>query len=284
LSRLEITHPDRILFPDQGITKRELMLHYARVARWMLPQVTDRPLMLVRCPEGAGQQCFHQKHPSRGMPKAVQQVMVQQKKGPEANLMIRDVEGLFGLVQMGALEIHAWGCRADRLDCPDQLVFDLDPDEGLPWQRVLEAATTLRERLEELGLTGFARVTGGKGLHVVVPVTPSTPWEAAKQFTKRLADAMVEAQPAKYLATMTKQKRKGKVFIDYFRNGPGATAVCSYSTRARAGAPLAVPVDWDELDEKLRPDQFTLKHFDERLSRYEDPWAAFDEARAPIPT
>jgi bifunctional non-homologous end joining protein LigD len=284
LSRLEITHPDRILYPDQGITKRELMVYYAKVARWMLPQIVERPLMLVRCPEGAGQQCFHQKHPSRGMPKAVLEVTVQQKKGPEANLMIRDVEGLFGLVQMGALEIHSWGCRSNQLDCPDQLVFDLDPDEGLPWPRVLEAASNLRARLHELGLTGFPRVTGGKGLHIVVPVTPTTEWSAAKAFTKQVAEEMARAEPAKYLAKMTKQLRKGKIFIDYLRNAPGSTAVCSYSSRARAGAPLAVPLAWDELDDKLRPDQFDLKNFDERLEDYEDPWASFDEARAPIPT
>jgi bifunctional non-homologous end joining protein LigD len=283
-SRVEITHPDRILFPTQGITKRDLMLHYARVARWMLPQIVERPLMLVRCPEGEGKQCFHQKHPSRGMPRAVLAVTVQQKKGPEQNLMIRDVEGLLGLVQMGALEIHAWGCRSDRLDCPDQLVFDLDPDEGLPWERVVEAARTLRERLDQHGLAGFLRVTGGKGLHIVSPVIPTTPWEAAKQFTKRVADAMALAEPSKYLATMTKQKRKGKLFIDYFRNGRGATAVCSYSTRARSGAPLAVPIEWDELEHGVRPDQFTLKNFEASLSAFEDPWSSFDDARAPIPT
>jgi bifunctional non-homologous end joining protein LigD len=285
IERFEITNPHRVLFPEQGITKQELMLHYARVARWMLPHVTERPLMLVRCPEGAGQQCFHQKHPSRGMPRAVEQVMVPQKKGPEANLMIRDAEGLFGLVQMGALEIHTWGCRADRLDCPDQLVFDLDPDEGLPWARVMEAAHTLRERLDDLGLTGFLRVTGGKGLHVVVPVEPTVPWDAAKQFTKSVADAMVQAEPSKYLATMTKQKRKGKIFLDYFRNGAGATAVCSYSTRARSVAPLAVPVRWDELSERLRPDQFNVRNIAERLSSLdEDPWESFNQQRAPIPT
>jgi bifunctional non-homologous end joining protein LigD len=283
-SRLEITHPDRILYPDQGITKRDLMLHYARVARWMLPQVALRPLMLVRCPEGANAQCFHQKHPSRGMPKAVQTVTVQQQKGPESNLMIRDIEGLLGLIQMGALEIHAWGCREAHLDCPDQLVFDLDPDEGLPWPRVIEAAHTLRDRLVDLGLTGFPRLTGGKGLHVVVPVEPTTKWSAAKTFTQRVAEAMVEAEPAKYVATMAKAKRKGKIFIDYLRNGAGATAVCSYSTRARTGAPLAVPIEWSELGPKLSSDRFTVQNFEKRLQGYRDPWASFDEARAPIPT
>jgi bifunctional non-homologous end joining protein LigD len=283
-SLVEITHPDRILYPDQGITKRELMLHYARVARWMLPQLVERPLMLVRCPEGTDQQCFHQKHPSRGMPKAVLEVKVREKNGFKAHLMIRTVEGLLGLVQMGALEIHSWGCRASHLDCPDQLVFDLDPGEGVSWQRVLEGATTLRERLEQLGLTGFPRATGGKGLHVVVPVTPTTEWGAAKAFTKRFAEAMVRDEPDKYLATMAKRERKGKIFIDYLRNGAGATAITSYSTRARSGAPIATPLAWGELTDDLRADRFTVKNFERRLAGYDDPWASFDEARAPIPT
>jgi bifunctional non-homologous end joining protein LigD len=284
INRLEITHPDRVLYPDQGITKRDLLLHYARVARWMLPHVAERPLMLLRCPEGEGQQCFHQKHPSAGMPKAVQQVIVQQKKGPEPHLLIRDVEGLLGLVQMGALEIHTWGCRGDALDTPDQLVFDLDPDVGLSWDRVVEAAHTLRDRLEAGGLTGFLKATGGKGLHVVVPIEPSLSWEHAKAFSKGMADAMAQAEPTKYLATMTKQKRKGKLFIDYLRNGAGATSVCVFSTRARPGAPVAVPLAWSELDSNTNPGQFTLKNLEQRLAQLKrDPWEGFDQARAKLP-
>ncbi len=283
VSRIEITHPDRILYPDQGLTKRDLLLHYARVARWMLPYVSERPLMLVRCPDGEGGQCFHQKHPSRGMPKAVQQVMVQQKKGPEANLMVRDVEGLLGLVQMGALEIHTWGCRADSLEFPDQLVFDLDPDEGLAWPRVVEAAHLLRERLQAKGLTAFLKWTGGKGLHLVTPIEPTTPWDQAKAFSKRIADELVKAEPARYIATMTKQKRKGKIFIDYFRNGPGATSVCVYSTRARPGAPVALPLAWEELEQGLKPGAFKVKNLEQHMAKLEqDPWEEFAVARAPL--
>lgn len=240
--------------------------------------------MLVRCPEGTGGDCFHQKHPSAGMPKTVQTVTVTQKSGPKAHLMIGDVEGLLGLVQMGALEIHAWGCRSERLDCPDQLVFDLDPDLGLPWQRVADAALTLRSHLESRGLTGFLRLTGGKGLHIVVPVLPVTPWPEAKELTKLVAEEMVRAEPEKYLATMTKQKRRGKIFIDYFRNGFGATAVASYSTRARAGAPVAVPIGWDELLDGVAPDQYTITNLEARLRTLSDPWASFDDARAPLGT
>jgi len=289
INRLEVTHPDKVLYPDQGLTKRDLLLHYARVARWMLPHVTDRPLMLVRCPEGEGQQCFHQKHPSSGMPKAVQQVTVQQKKGPEQNLMIRDVEGLLGLVQMGALEIHTWGCRASALEYPDQLVFDLDPDVGLPWERIVEAAHAVRARLQAEGLSGFLKTTGGKGLHVVVPIEPRTSWDGAKAFSKRIADALVQAEPGKYLATMTKQKRKGKLFLDYFRNGPGATSVCVFSTRARPGAPVSVPIGWAELDSaelhsRMAAGLFNLNNLEQRLEQLKrDPWGDFDAARAPLP-
>jgi bifunctional non-homologous end joining protein LigD len=283
-SRIHLSHPDRILYPEQGITKRDLALYYASVSRYMLPHVVHRPLMLVRCPEGAGQQCFHQKHPSRGMPKAVERVLLQEKKGPKEHLVIADVEGLIALVQMGALEIHTWGCRADQPDCPDQLVFDLDPDPELAWDRVLEAAWKIRANLAPLGLTGFVKTTGGKGLHIVVPVLPHTPWERAKQFSSVFVEAMVSAEPSKYLMTMTRAKRAGKIFLDYFRNGRGATAACAYSTRARAGATVSLPIDWDELTSDMRSDRFDLHSVPERLRSISvDPWQDFEAARAPIP-
>jgi bifunctional non-homologous end joining protein LigD len=208
---------------------------------------------------------------------------VPQKNGEEANLMIVDVEGLLGLVQMGALEIHTWGCKRDRLDAPDQLVFDLDPDEGLAWERVVEAAHALRTELRRHELAAYVRLTGGKGLHLVVPLVPSLSWEDAKRFSKAIADALVAREPGKYLSTMTKSKRKGKIFLDYFRNGQGATAVCSYSTRARGGAPLALPIGWDELDAGLRSDSFQLGNIEQRLvTQRRDPWQGFDQSRVPI--
>jgi bifunctional non-homologous end joining protein LigD len=186
---------------------------------------------------------------------------------------------------MGALEIHAWGCRSDRLDAPDQLVFDIDPDEGLAWERVLEAAHTLRAHLEQLGLGCFVRVTGGKGLHIVTPVVPETAWDQAKQFCKGVAAALAEREPGKYLATMSKRARKGKIFIDYLRNGAGATAICSYSTRTRAGATVAVPISWAELDAGVRSDAFDVENIVQRLATLKrDPWEDFDDLRAPIPS
>jgi bifunctional non-homologous end joining protein LigD len=287
LSRIEVTHPERVLYPEQGITKRDLALYYARVSQYMLPHVSERPIMLVRCPEGAKAQCFHQKHPSRGMPRAVERVPIQEKKGPMDHLMIRDVEGLIGLVQMGALEIHTWGCKAADPDRPDQLVFDLDPDVGLEWQRVVDAARKIRSELRAVGLTGFLKTTGGKGLHVVVPVVPDMLWEEAKEFSKALVARMVRAEPSKYLLTMTKQKRTGKIFLDYLRNGRGATAVCAFSTRKHTGAPVSTPIDWQELEDGERPasfESFTLQDLPQRLEALtSDPWQDFEAARARIP-
>lgn len=284
-SRIRLTHPERVLYPEQGLTKRDLALYYARVSACMLPHVTGRPIMLVRCPEGAGAQCFHQKHPSKGMPKAVERVLLPEKKGKKEHLMIRDVEGLIGLVQMGALEIHTWGCRAERVECPDQLVFDLDPDAALGWEAVVEAAENVRERLHALGLCGFLKTTGGKGLHVVVPVEPVTPWEEAKEFTRRLVALMVKDEPEKYLMTMTKHKRVGKIFLDYLRNGRGATSVCAFSSRARAGAPVSAPITWEELRAGLRSDTFHVRNMPERLaSLRSDPWRELEASRRPIPT
>jgi bifunctional non-homologous end joining protein LigD len=284
--KIRLTHPERVLYPEAGITKQDLALYYTRVASWMLPHVTGRPLMIVRCPEGASKQCFYQKHASRGMPSAVHTVDVREKadkKAAEPHLRVDDLEGLVSLVQMGALEIHTWGCKAEALDTPDQLVFDLDPDESLPWARIADAARSLRADLKELGLTGFVKTTGGKGLHIVVPIVPEASWTEAKAFSKRVVAARVKAEPARYLAVMTKEKRKGKIFLDYLRNGRGATSVCAFSSRAKAQALVSAPLDWKEIDVDERP-VFDVQTLPERLdSLAADPWADFDAARAPMP-
>jgi bifunctional non-homologous end joining protein LigD len=279
-SRIRLTHPDRVLYPDQGLTKADLALYYAHVARFMLPHLVGRPLTLVRCPEGAGKQCFFQKHPKADTPEAIARVPIAEKKGKQDYMVVHDAEGLIGLVQVGALEIHTWASRVPDVEKPDQLVFDLDPDEGLPWTEVVTAATTLRARLDELGLTAFVKTTGGKGLHLVVPVEPDTPWDGVKAFTKSVVDAMVRDEPRKYVATMTKEKRKGKIFLDYFRNTRGATSVCAYSTRARSGAPVSLPIAWDELTPKARPGPFDVKNVVARLGS--DPWSDYDAARASL--
>jgi bifunctional non-homologous end joining protein LigD len=275
VGRIRLTHPDRVLYGEQGITKGDLALYYARVASWMLPHVAKRPLMLVRCPEGHSKECFHQKHPSKGLSPDIHRIVIPEKKKRDQSLYVEDIEGLMALVQMGVLEIHTWGCRVEHVECPDQLVLDLDPDPELEWSRVVEGAATLRARLRQLGLESFVKTTGGKGLHVVVPVRPRTPWSAAKGFTKALVEEMTRRDPDRYLPTMTKAKRKGKIFLDYLRNGRGATAIAAYSTRARRGAPVSVPIAWEELA-RLRSDSFDVSNVPERLARLaRDPWHEF---------
>jgi bifunctional non-homologous end joining protein LigD len=283
VARVRLTHPERVLFPDSGITKAELALYYAQVAPFMLPHVGGRPLMLVRCPEGLAGDCFHQKHPSTGVPSSVHRPRIREKNAMQESMSVSDAPGLLGLVQVGGLEIHTWGSRVDTVESPDQLVFDLDPDEELPWPRMIEAARHVRAALTHLQLSSFVKTTGGKGLHVVVPIEPTTPWDEAKAFCKALVDTMVRAEPDKYLANMSKAKRSGKVFLDYLRNGRGATAVCAYSTRAKPGAPVSVPIAWEELTPALRSDHFKLRDVPRRLARLErDPWRDFDAKRKPL--
>jgi bifunctional non-homologous end joining protein LigD len=279
LRSVQLTHPERVLYPEQGITKADLALYYAQVAERMLPHLVRRPLMLVRCPEGAGEQCFHQKHPTQGISPAIHRVPIRERKATQPSMFVEDAEGLIALVQVGALEIHTWGSRVDDVDVPDQLVFDLDPDEDLPRTYLVAAAKELRARLSALDLPVFLKVTGGKGLHLVVPIAPRTGWDDVRAFCKAIAERMVRDQPERYVATVTKAKRKGKVLIDYLRNGRGATAICAYSTRARAGAPVAMPLDWAELSAHVTADRFTVNTVPQRVASRPDPWCDFDAQR-----
>ncbi len=280
IERVALSHPDKVLYPEQGITKRDLAEYYLRVADWMLPHVINRPLALVRCPGGRGKPCFFQKHPSEGGPTFLKEVDVSETKKVELNLMIKDVSGLIELVQMGVLEIHVWGSQARTLEKPNRLIFDLDPDPNVDWSDVVQSARELRSVIEELGLKTFLKTTGGKGLHIVVPVQPKTEWEEAKAFCKAVADFMARVGPERYIATMSKAARKGKVFIDYLRNGRGATAVAAYSTRSRPGAPVSVPISWDELSVRLRPDAYHLTDLPARLKKLRrDPWEGIGETK-----
>jgi bifunctional non-homologous end joining protein LigD len=272
---VRLTHPDKVLYKDQGITKRELAEYYTKVADWMLPHVMDRPLAIVRCPEGAGTPCFFQKHPrDDSVWKHLGKVNVAQQGEPEFNLAIEDLAGLISLVQMGVLEIHVWGSRAKTLEKPDRLVFDLDPDPAVDWPEVIDTARQVRALLEGLGLASFLKTTGGKGLHIVVPIQPRLEWPEAKAFCRSIADLIVRAAPDRLIATMSKAARKGKIFIDYLRNGRGATSIAPYSTRAKAGATVSVPIAWNELKPGLKSDHFTIENLPARLSRLKnDPWA-----------
>jgi bifunctional non-homologous end joining protein LigD len=271
---VHLTHPDKVLYPDHDFTKRDLAEYYVAVAEWMLPHVAERPLAVVRCPTGRGKPCFFQKHPGEGASPHLRPVNVSETGEPEYHLAIDDAAGLIALVQMGVLEIHVWGSRANQLEKPDRLIFDLDPDPSVAWPEVIKAAREMRVLLEELGLTSFLKTTGGKGLHLVVPIQPRTEWDEAKAFCRAVADLMVRSAPDRYIATMSKVARKGKIFIDYLRNGRGATAVAPYSTRAKLGATVSAPITWEELTSSLHSDHFTIKNIPARLKKLrKDPWA-----------
>lgn len=282
---MRLTSPDRVLFPEQGLTKLDLARFYEQIHEWVLPHLARRPLSLVRCPQGRNDECFFQKHPRSAIPDSVPRIDVPEKKGSAEYVYVESAADLIGLVQAGALEIHPWGSRIDHLERPDGLVFDLDPDEGIAWKEILRVAGTLRERLESLGLTPFLRTTGGKGLHLVVPIKPSAEWDQAKAFAKGVAEAHAKDDPQRLTTNMSKAKREGRIFIDYLRNGRGATAVASYTVRARQNAPVAVPIRWDELNAALRADRYNVQNLRRRLSALrEDPWAGFSEAARPLDT
>jgi len=279
---VRLTHPDRVVYPDQGATKRDLAVYYTSIAERILPHLAGRPLSLVRCPKGRAGECFYQKHVDEHFPDAVVRVEVAEKDGREVYGMVESVEGLVAMVQMGVLELHTWGARHDRIERPDRLVFDLDPEEGLGWERVVEAARDVRDRLSGLGLESFVKTTGGKGLHVVAPIERRTGWDDLKGFARGVAESMVRDAPGRYTDNMSKAKRQGKVFIDYLRNGRGATFIAAYSTRARPGATVSVPVRWDELA-RVRPDGYDVGNLLRRLASLKtDPWAGFDDLRQSV--
>lgn len=270
---VRLTHPERIMYPQAGITKRQLAEFYVAIADWILPHLKHRPLALVRCPDGVGEHCFYQKHPGKGAPVTLERVGVREEHKLAQYAIVNDVAGLVSLVQMGVLEIHPWGSRVDEIERPDRLIFDLDPAPDVPWPHVIEGARRIRGLLEELELTSFLKTTGGKGLHVVVPIDRRQGWEEAKAFAKGVATELARRWPENYTTNLSKSKRRGKVFLDYLRNQRGATAIAPYSTRARPGAPVATPIAWDELSPRLRSDHFRVANLRKRLAQLAtDPW------------
>jgi bifunctional non-homologous end joining protein LigD len=281
IAGVRLTHPERILWEGQGITKQGLAEFYVEIADWILPHLAGRPLSLVRCPTGAAHQCFYAKHAWAGLAKAIRPVDVGEAK---PMLAIYDLEGLIGLVQAGVLEIHPWGSTVQDLERPDRLIFDLDPGEGVAWEAVVAAAAETRQRLKDLGLESFVKTSGGKGLHVMLPIEPEFDWDRVKAFTKTITDAMAADAPDRYVATMSKQLRRGKIYVDYLRNGRGATAVAAYSTRARPGAPVSTPLEWQELSDAIKPDHFNIDNLRQRLAFLKrDPWRGFFEIRQRLP-
>jgi bifunctional non-homologous end joining protein LigD len=277
---VRLTSPEKILYPHEGITKRDLATYYQSMADRILPHILGRPIVLTRCPDGQENACFYQKHPGPGTPDSLKRFPIEEKTKTEDYVVVEDVAGLISLAQIGALEIHAWGSRTDRLEFPDRLVFDLDPDPAVAWKDVVRGARQVRSFLQELGLGSFVKTTGGKGLHLVVPIKRRHDWAEAKAFSRRVAEAIVAADPRHYTATMAKAARHGKIFLDYFRNDRGATAVIPYSPRAKPHAPVSVPLAWDELSARIPSDHYTIRTLAKRLSSLRtDPWDGFASQR-----
>jgi bifunctional non-homologous end joining protein LigD len=274
-----LTNPERVLFPGMGITKRDLADYLSVISPRMLPHLRGRPVSLVRCPQGRARACFFQKHAGSGTPESFGRVAITGKNGERQDyLLVERPAALVACAQIGVLELHLWGSRKDSLETPDRIVFDLDPGDGVDFAEVRRAARDLADILDEAGLRSFPLVTGGKGVHLVVPVRRRQPWPAVSAFAKAFAEKIVELDPQRFVATMRKSKRSGRIFIDHFRNQRGATAVAPYSPRAREGAPVAVPVTWQELAGLSAANGFSLADAVARLDA-PDPWEGYGRLR-----
>ena len=263
---ITISHPDRVISETGHVTKGELAEYHAAVAPFMLPRIARHPLSLLRCPSGIdGKECFFQRSPGRGLGKDVHPFDFRHKGKRYEYLYIDDEKGLLEIIQMGAIEIHPWGASVDAIDYPNRLIFDLDPAPDVSFEALKLAAQDLRQRLKRRGLECSLKCTGGKGLHVTVALAAKNRWPAVKAFGAAVAEEMVSAAPEAYVATMSKAKRTGKIFIDYFRNDYTATAIADYGVRARPGAPVAVPLAWDELKGLESASGFSMKNVLKRL-------------------
>ncbi len=276
----KLSSPGKIIFADIHATKQDVWDYYSAVLDHLLPEIAGRPLSIIRCPGGTDKACFFQKHHTAGL-ELVSSVRLKEEGGSNAHfLVVDDAPGLMELVQFNALEFHPWGSHADSPERADRVVFDLDPGPGVTFAEVKKAAVDIRKHLAHLELESFLRVSGGKGLHVVVPLEPGCDWSLTKRFAHGFADALARSQPDRFVATATKKLRDKRIFVDYLRNGRGATAVASYSLRARPGAPVAMPLAWTELTRLTSPDAFTLQNVPARLRRRrKDPWEGIDRVR-----
>lgn len=274
IAGVRLTHPAKELYPEEHIAKRDLALYYQAVAPRILPHISRRLLSLVRCPEGRGEPCFFQRHPIPGSPASIHRFERREKKATPDYIYVEDLPGLIALAQMSVLEIHIWGSHIDDIDRPDRMVFDLDPAEDVPFAQVKAAALHLREILDAVRLASFPLLTGGKGIHVVVPLKPRQGWDVIKAFAGGLAQRLAAEQPDLYVAAMSKAKREGRIFIDYFRNDKSASAIAPYSPRARPGAPLAWPLSWKALPRVESAHEITLANVRRRLASA-DPWSDY---------
>ncbi len=277
IADVAISNGDKVLYAEASVTKRELAQYYETIGDWIVPHLENRPLTLVRCPNGWNKPCFFQKHASESVSDFIERVDIREGGGEQPYMMANSVSAVVALVQMGVLEIHPWGSRAPRLGYPDRLIFDFDPDESLGWDKVVEAVDILRKLLETLGLRPFIKTTGGKGLHVVIPIQPTRAWDRAKAFCKAIAELLVRTFPDRFTSKITKSTREGRIFVDYLRNAENATAIAAYSVRAKANAPVAMPIAWEQLKDDLRFDHFNVRNVPGLLRhRRQDPWSDLD--------
>ena len=284
MAAVRLTSPGREVYPGAGITKQDVADYYQAVADWLLPELVDRPLSLLRCPAGVGGECFFQKHHAESLGPGVHPVTLREREGRDEYIYVRDIQGVLSLVQMNAIEFHPWGAKRTAPEKPDRLVFDLDPAEGVPWDEVTLAARDIRDRLAEVGLESWPRLSGGKGIHVCVPITPGPGWDATRDFCEAFAKAMVAHAPMRYVATASKQARRDRIFIDWLRNGRGATSVASWVLRARKGAPVAMPLRWDELGRTRSGGDYDLGKAKRRAaSLRSDPWEGFADSTQRLP-
>src|SRR5690242_21142865 len=273
---IRVTHPERVLFDELGLTKQALAEYYEAVAEHLLPDLKGRPLSLVRCPQGPGEGCFFQKHIDAAWSDEIERVTIEQSDGEGIYAVANSAPAVVGLVQKGVIELHVWGSTTADLAKPDRMVFDLDPDPEVAWRDVMGAARTTRERLTDLGLESFVKTSGGKGLHVVVPLAARHDWDEVKDFSHAVAESLAQEAPRLFTTKMAKKLRTRRIFIDYLRNSPGATTIAAYSVRARQGAPVSTPLHWDELGGRMKPTQFHAANVPRRLQGlHSDPWKTF---------
>jgi len=280
---VQLTHPERLYWPDDGVSKQDLVDYYALAWPRMAPFVVNRPLALLRCPDGISGPRFFQKHAWKGLSPHIIEIADPEDEQSAKFLKIEGFDGLAALVQSAALEIHPWGTTTDHWEKPDMIIMDLDPGEDVDWTAVITAAHEIRERFSALGLASFVKTSGGKGLHVVASLKPDAAWPRVKDTAEAIAHAMSADSPDRYLSVASKAKRGGHIFIDYLRNGRGNTAVAPYSSRARAGAAVSMPIGWEELNDKIGPATFTVKNAAARLgSADSNPWAGFFDAASKL--
>jgi len=279
---VRITHPERVLYAAAGITKVDIARYYEQIAPALLEHIRGRPVSLVRCPQGPASPCFFQKHGTAKDFPGIDTVMIEESGGRKPYFIVNNVRALVALTQMNTIELHTWGACAKSLERPDRMILDLDPDASLSWPSVVDAAHFVRHLLDEIRMVSFLRTTGGKGLHIVAPLQRRHHWEEVKRFGKAIALRLVARHPDQFVANVSKTERAGKIYVDWLRNGRGATAIASWSVRARENPAVACPISWEELDVKTPPASFDMRAALERTAQVPDPWAGYEDARQRI--